>query len=77
MKLLSERQLINRLHSIEAAERYLIARTHKELNKRAQKPGDNGFVHPGYKSALAVGVTCALVWMLQYGGVGGLLGVTV
>lgn len=67
MKQVTDRTLINRLRSIETAEQYLIARTRAELNQLAGKQPVEAFGYPVYMSALAVGVTFTLIWMLQYG----------
>ncbi len=77
MKLLSNRQLINKLRLIETAEQYLIARTHAELSHRAAKRPQGSSVQLGYKFALAVGASIALAWMLHYGTVSDFLSATV
>jgi len=77
MKHVTDRTIINRLRSIETAERYLIARTRAELNQAVEGRSVEAFGYPAYKSALAVGVTFTLVWMLQYGTISNFLTATI
>lgn len=77
MKNTFDRSAIDRLHSIETAEKYLIARTHAELDRVARKGSTEAFGHPIYRSALVIGVTATVVWVLQIGIVWDLLTATV
>jgi len=77
MKNTMDRSAIDRLHSIETAEQYLIARTHAELDHGARKGTTEAFGQPIYRSALAIGVTATLVWALQIGIVRDLLTATI
>lgn len=77
MKNTINRSAIDRLRSIQTAEQYLIARTHAELDRAAVKPAALAFGQPIYKSALAIGVTVAVVWVLQIGFIREMLTVTV
>jgi hypothetical protein len=77
MKNTLDRSAIDKLHSIETAERYLIARTHAELDRAAGKRTAKAFGQPIFKSALAIGVTATVVWVLQIGIVRDLLTATV
>ena len=77
MKNTLDRSAIEKLHSIEIAERYLIARTHAELDHAAGKRTAGALGQPIFRSALAIGVTATVVWILQMGVVRDLLTATI
>lgn len=76
MKNTRERVAIGRLHAIETAEQYLIARTHEELRHSGNMPVEN-FAEALYRPVLALGLTVTFVWFLKIGAVSEFLAATV
>ncbi len=77
MKNTHERVAVGKLRSIEAAEQYLIARTHAELAQTAGGEPAENFAQAIYRPVLAIGLTTTFVWFLKIGAVSDFLAATV
>ena len=77
MKNALESIAVGKLRSIETAEQYLIARTHKEIGHSAGSVPVETFAEALYRPVLALGLTIAFVWFLSIGAVSDFLAATV
>ncbi len=68
---------VGKLGSIEAAEQYLIARTHEELNRSTGDLPVENFAEALFRPVLALGLTITFVWFLRIGVVSDFLAATV
>lgn len=71
------RSAINKMCSIEAAEQYLIARTHEELAQAAGSVPVESFAQAIYRPVLAIGLTTTFIWFLKIDAVSDFLAATV
>ncbi len=65
MKNAHERIAVGKLHAIETAEQYLIARTREELGQAAGNIPVENFAQALFRPVLAIGLTTTFVWFLQ------------
>lgn len=77
MKNTHERVAVGRLHAIETAEQYLIARTREELGRSGRSMPVENFAEALFRPVLALGLTGTFVWFLQIGIVSDFLAATV
>ncbi|WP_108882569.1 hypothetical protein [Anderseniella sp. Alg231-50] len=77
MKNTQERVAVAKLHAIESAEQYLIARTREELRHSAGSMPVENFAEALYRPVLALGLTVTFVWFLNIGVVSDFLAATI
>lgn len=77
MKNAHERIAVDKLRSIEAAEQYLIARTHAELAHTTDGEPVENFAQAIYRPVLAIGLTTTFIWFLKIGAVSDFLAATI